>query len=443
MFYNMNSIVPRGKYNSKILKAEPMISWMTTTEIGILIWTYNKIDVIPRYKSSDNKNCSIKEEILPKITVLANSPTVIKFGSLVSNFKDFLKGPPQTKTKLYLKTSSTNIFELNYDIPKYWSGPIDVNVPNFTFNFGSCAKLLGDYETFENLFPFDLFKLLKVSSEKSDLNLMLGDNIYLSSYQFDNNSGLIQRYEKLRKMNELKGAWSSVAWSAIPDDHDLGVNDVSFGGPSLYLCRDVFTQMWPNNNENIISPLIWSMFKYDLAFIGLDCRSFSTNPNTTTSTLLGEQQLKWLRQTFYSIKKLYDNPFIFICTGVPFIRPRNTYFSTYPNDQNDIINMILEFNLKNVVFITGSPHFSEVNQRNIGNNITITEFINSPIGTIPRDSDKGFPPNPYTVPGTLLFSTNNFGRIFISGKYEERTLNYRIILPDGSLKQMFKLSQKI
>jgi hypothetical protein len=203
--------------------------------------------------------------------------------------------------------------------------------------------------------------------------------------------------------------------------------------------------MWPNNNQNIISPLIWSTFRYDVSFIGLDDRSFATEPGNPTSTILGEEQLKWLRQSFFSIKKLYSNSFIFICTGIPFIRPRSSYFSNYPNDQKAIIDMIKEFDLKNIIFLTGSAHFSDISQWDIGNNIVITEFMNSPMGTIPRNQeeyDKSFPPNPYLVPDTLVLDKNNFGNISIKGKYGERELNYKVILQDGTIATEFKMKQK-
>jgi hypothetical protein len=442
--------VPNGYYNQTFLQVEPMIAWFTNTELGIKIWTFKDIEVYPSFESYGPNYTNLRKLSLPSILIKANTPTVIKFGSLVDDFDDYLVGPPQTNVKVFLNAKHhckcDTIFQLNYNIPKYWAGPIDPNIPDFDFNINSCNKVLGDYETVKELYPYDLQKVWSQYSEKVNLNILLGDNIYLSEYQADTETGVVQRYKKLYNQPFLSGSWSSTAFNAINDDHDLGVNDVSYGGPGLYLNRKIFAEMWPNNNLNNISPLIWSFFKYDLSFVGLDCRSFCTEPVNPTSTILGETQLKWLRQTLYSIKELNPNSFVFICTGIPFIRPREPYYDFgYLNDQNAIIAMIEEFDLKNVIFLTGSAHFSDISQREIGKGITITEFINSPMGTIPRDEEgySKFPPNPYLVPGTLLLNENNFGNINVSGKDGERVLTYKVVKKDGSIAYEFVMNQKV
>ncbi len=42
--------------------------------------------------------------------------------SLVSNFDNFIEGPPETKTKIFLKTTNNQIIvAFDYEIPKYWA----------------------------------------------------------------------------------------------------------------------------------------------------------------------------------------------------------------------------------------------------------------------------------------------------------------------------------
>jgi len=441
-----------GYYKNSYLIVEPMLAWATTTEFGIRVWSHNSISVIPYFESRDDTLRNLYKAKLPQVSLSPDLPTVVSFGPIVSDFSDFLVGPPQTKTMLRLLTSTgcrhsqgDIVLELHFDIPKYWAGPIQPAVPDFQFNIFSCAKLLGDYETEKKVFPYALFRLWTKYSKTTDLNILLGDNIYLSEYQADSQTGVVQRYKKLYAFEDLIGAWSVSPYSAVVDDHDIGVNDVSLGGPSLNLLKRIFASMWPNNNENNISSLMWSFFRYDLSFIGLDCRSFSTEPGNPTSTILGKDQLQWLRQTLYTIKKLYNNSFIFINTGIPFIRPRSVYFSNYPNDQKAIIDMIIEFNLKNVIFLSGSAHFSDVSKWEIGHGIVITEFINSPMSTIARDAEdyKKFPPNPFLVPDTLLLGVNNFGTISIKGDYDRRNLEYKVVQPDGTIAYTYNIEQQI
>jgi hypothetical protein len=62
-------IVPKGKYNSSILFAEPMICWFTTTEIAFQIWTKKDIDIAPSFQSLNNKNQIIRNINLPIVNV--------------------------------------------------------------------------------------------------------------------------------------------------------------------------------------------------------------------------------------------------------------------------------------------------------------------------------------------------------------------------------------
>jgi hypothetical protein len=108
--------------------------------------------------------------------------------------------------------------------------------------------------------------------------------------------------------------------------------------------------------------------------------------------------------------------------------------------------MIKEFDLKNVIFLTGSAHYSEISQWPISEDITITEFMCSPMGTIPRNEIEyklSFPPNPYSVNGTVLLNENNFGQISVSGKYNQRKLVYNVYLGDGRVATSFEIEQKL
>lgn len=437
----MDVNVPRGKYNSKILQVEPTVFWATSTEIAISIWTYKNIKVLPSFKSFGTKNNSIKEQNLPEQNIEANSPTIIKFGCLIDLKDNYLKESLQTKTILKVKCIDKqipiDIFELHYNILSSWSGgSFNPNVPDLSILISSCWRLPGDINSVEN-FPYSLYKIFSKYTYDNDLNIVLGDNVYLSEYLYNSESGLIERYKKLHNFPELKGSWSNIPWSAIPDDHDLGINDETNGSSGFYLMRKIFGKMWPNNSFNPISPLIWSMTRHDICIIGLDDISFKTDLGSFNPSILGEKQINWLRQSLYSAKMKYENPFILICVGTPFISPNEGYFFYY--EQKRIENIIVELKLKNVFFLTGDSHLSDISVKNIGNNITIHEIRCSPMSSHPAISANL--PNPYRIPGSLI-DDFNFGRIFFSGKFGSRKLEYTNILQDGSIPFKFSYLQK-
>lgn len=433
-----------GFYNENFLQIEPYVILMTTASIEIVIQTYKNIEVYPMFISYDNNFQNIKEEKLPKQLIQGNTPEIIQYGSLVSLFNNYFEGPPQTKTKLILKTNYNGecktIFELKFDIPTYWAGKEVAEVPEFNFLINSCMRLPGDKQLTTEGFPYSIYSLFKEYCKNSNLNIGLGDNIYSSEFEYNSKLGLYNRYKKLHTFPELNGSWSIVPWSAITDDHDLGLNNETFGGPQLYLCRNVFSKYWPNNSMNPISPIIWSMFRYDLTFIGLDDQSYRTDKGEINSTVLGVDQIKWLTQSLYSAKKSFKHGFIFISVGLPFLPTGEDTFSDYPIEKQAIIDIINNLKIKNVVFLSGNSHYSDISQYTTVDGYIITEFRNSPMS-----SPVSFPdpdnPNIYQIPGSLI-TDYNFGKINVVGNYDQRVLTYQNILKDGSIGYTFTLNQK-
>jgi len=436
----MDINVPRGKFNSKILQAEPMVCWLTSTEIAICVWTHKRIAVFPSFKSVGENGTYPRKLILASQIIEGNTPTVIRFGCLTDPLIDSRKGPPQIETTLFLEAESGKtripVFELFYQIPKYWDGSSE-EVPDFSILMGSCFRLLGD--NYSKNIKYPLFEQYNKYSLKANLGLFLGDNIYLNNHYIQSESGLFQRYHKLRTMPLFNGIWTNLEWCAVADDHDLGIDNGTSGVPYFYLCSKVFQKMWQNNSYNPISPMIWSIIRYDIFILGLDGQSFRTPPGKKNCTILGKDQINWLRQSLYSIKKINTNPFILICVGQPFIAPGTTYFSSYPEDSKKITDMIIEFNLKNVIFLTGDSHFSDISEKTIANNIKIYEFRCSPFSSTPQDPSKK--PNPDRVPNSAI-EDNNFAQLFFSGKYGKRRLEYKNVLPDGSTPVLYSLEQQ-
>ena len=423
--------VPHGYYSKDVFLVEPLLAWFTSSELGLNVWTVNPsitYNFTIFYKIISG--CEIIESLHESYSIKENG--IIRFGPLTDVIN--IKNPPSKDryVKIYINCCNNIILKLKYKIPEFW--PLTIpkngdNIPSFNITIGSCMRLPGDTGS-QDIFPSELYTKFKnrIISNPKENNLVfsLGDSVYINNYNYDTKSGLLARYRQLQKLPELEGAWSSATWSAITDDHEMSINDGTLGAPSINLCRDIFSKIWPSMNPfTEISPILFSFTRYDISFIGLDNRSYRTNPGDDTSTILGEKQFIWLKQCLYTILELGGpKSIIFIAVGTPLIPPGSSSFLDYPIERERIINLIQnEFELKNVFILSGDVHFSDVSV--LGD---ITEIRNSALSSPPRDPDRY--PNPYRIPGSAV-GVNNFGTLDISGTFGNRTITYKTQTSSG------------
>lgn len=424
--------VPHGVYSEYFFAVEPQVAWLTASELGLNVWTSNPSIIykfIFCFEITSSDDCSYKS-IKQEIDIKEN--TVIRFGPL-TDVMNINKSPKENRNVIIKIFSNDEvILKLKYRIPEFW--PLTIpkkgdNIPTFRVTIGSCLRMSGDTGA-QPIFPSKLFEKFKYkiieNKKHNNLTFLLGDTVYLNNYNYDTKNGIIARYRQLQNLPELNGAWSSSSsWSAIIDDHDVSINDGTLGSPSLNLCKNIFSQIWPSMNPvNEISPLTFAFSRFDISFIGLDNRSYRTNPGDDSSTILGEKQFIWLKQCIYSILELGGpNTIIFISVGTPLIPPGPSSFLEYPNERQRILDMINGFGLKNVFILSGDSHFSDVSV--LGN---IIEIRNSALSSKPRNPEDY--PNPYRVPGSAV-GVNNFSTLDILGKFLEREIHYKTYDKNG------------
>jgi alkaline phosphatase D len=371
-----------------------------------------------------------------KIQYVKNGQGILTFGPLlvVNDIKKISKRQRWVTIKVY--SCDDKVLNLKYRIPEHWPSIIPkfgLEVPTFRLIIASCLRMPGDVDAPEK-FPSKLYKkfrdkILEKSHVQNDAVFILGDTVYLNEHNYNTKSGIISRYRQLQKRPELKGAWSSGAtWNAIVDDHDVSINDGTYGTPSIDLCKKIFSKMWPNNpfQYKEVSPLTFAFTRYDVGFIGLDDRTYRTNPGHSYSTILGNKQIDWLRQVLFSWKTLRGkNTLIFILVGTPFIPPSSSSFNHYPDERQKVLDIInVELELKNVFILSGDSHFSDISV--LGN---IIEIRSSALSSPPSNPEKLH--NPYRIPGSAVME-NNFGTIDISGQFLNRTITYQTFTSNKS-----------
>ncbi|XDD50172.1 alkaline phosphatase [Leptospira sp. WS92.C1] len=308
------------------------------------------------------------------------------------------------------------------------------NPPSFSFALGSCAYVNEtEFDVPGKPYGGEYFIYNSILSKKPDFMLWLGDNIYLRETDWDSRTGFFHRYKHQRGIPELGPLFASVHQYAIWDDHDFGPNDGDFSFWMKDTAEEMFKLHWGNSNyakEGIYGSFTWG----DAQFFLLDNRSFRTansNQSIGPRQILGEKQFQWFVNSLAFSKATFK----FVAIGGQFLNPNSVFenYATYPEEKNKILSAIRILKTKNVIFLTGDRHHTELNLLKEEGLEPIYDFTVSPLtsGYYSPVTEK----NSLRVEGTLV-DQRNFGLVTVSGKKGERKLLLQIF--DTSGKEIWK-----
>ncbi len=296
--------------------------------------------------------------------------------------------------------------------------------PEFSFATGSGAyfndslwdrpgKPYGkDYQIYE-----------KIYQKKPDFMLWLGDNVYLRQNEWNSWTGIVYRYTHDRKTPELQKLLANVYQYAILDDHDMGPNDCD----GSYAFKDIsikaFEDFWANPPQIPGLKSATCYFNWnDVDFFLLDNRYYRSPDHLlgNDKTELGKKQLQWLKKALVFSKA----DFKIVAMGGQFLTTAANY-ETYSNfgfnkEREDLINFILEQNIKNVVFLTGDRHFTELSIMKNHNrpsiyDLTVSAFTSGSNTHAFEESNK------YRLKNTVVMK-HNFAVIKFSGARNNRKM---------------------
>ncbi len=338
------------------------------------------------------------------------------------------------KTYEYAVVVDGNTLQLPYET-RFQTQPLwqwRTDPPTVRMALGSCSYVNepeydrpgkpygGDYQIFD-----------AISRQRPNLMLWLGDNVYLREPDWFTRTGFLHRYTHTRSLAELQPLLASTHHYAIWDDHDYGPNDSD--GTFIYkdLAREVFELFWANpiyglpGQRGITSYFQWA----DADFFLLDNRTFRT-PNgmrTSKCTILGEEQLDWLVKALASSNATFK----FVAIGgqvLTSFADFETYANLCPAERDYLLRRIELEGIRNVIFLTGDRHHSELSMLKTHGGPTIYDFTVSPLTSGAHLTDE---PNLYRVPGTMV-TQRNFGIIEITGPRRQRSLTFRIFDVNGT-----------
>lgn len=320
-------------------------------------------------------------------------------------------------------------YPLSFKTPPLWQWRTDP--PVMKIALGSCTFINdstydrpgnpygGQYEIFTSIYEKD-----------PDLMLWLGDNNYLRDGDFYTTTGIVHRYTHSRNVPEMQPLLASTSHYAIWDDHDYGPNNSDRSYRMKNTTLAAFQLFWGNPSYGLGNGGTTSMFEWgDADFFMLDNRYFRTpnNRNDGPRTLLGEKQLEWLLDALAFSRARFK----FIMIGNQVLNSAEAFenhANLAPEERRRIMQYIVDQRIKNVIFLTGDRHHSELSMVE-DEGIKIYDFTVSPLTSGAHDASDE--PNVNRVEGSHV-GIRNFGLMEITGPRLERKVRLSLYDTDGN-----------
>lgn len=305
--------------------------------------------------------------------------------------------------------------------------------PAFKVVAGSCAYINeeaydrpgkpygGDYQIFES-----------IAEKNPNMMLWLGDNIYLREADWGTRNGVIHRYTHTRSCPEMQNLLSTCHHYAILDDHDFGPNDASSAFIHKDYTQEAFEMFWANPSYGI--PGVGgttAQFQYmDVDFFLLDNRSFRTENGVKgmKETILGKEQKKWLIQALNASTSFYK----IVAIGGQFLNDVPVYenYSGYPDERDELLELIDENKIKGLIFLSGDRHHTELSAMTMKNGHTIYDLTSSPMTSTAYDHSKE--ENSLRVADTHV-GQRNFSTLSFTGPLDNREVLIEVFDANGKL----------
>ncbi|MFM8595958.1 MAG: alkaline phosphatase D family protein [Flavobacteriales bacterium] len=316
---------------------------------------------------------------------------------------------------------------------------------DFAFAVGSCAYINeegfdrpgkpygGDYQIFDAVYQ---------SSPK--FVMWLGDNIYFRNADLTTRSAMTHRYSYSRALPELQKLLANIPQYAIWDDHDFGPNDSDGNFEKKTTTKELFELFWANpaaNNSNlqgITTQFEWS----DCQFFLLDNRyeRSAISQDAGVKTILGPTQLDWLKSELLQSKATFK----FVAIGGQFLNTapvfENYAANGFDKERQEIIDFIYQYQIKNVVFLTGDRHHSELSVLNEMGKPIIYDLTVSPLTSGVHDALNEA--NALRVDGSHI-AQRNFGVLKVEGAFKARVLSIEIKDATGTTIWETKINQAL
>lgn len=286
--------------------------------------------------------------------------------------------------------------------------------------------------------------LERMTAEKADLAILMGDNVYGSATEDDPElSDLRASYWQQARRKEFAGLVSSTPTLAIWDDHDFGKND---GGGADYPGREVaqkmFDAFWrvapddPRAHPNGVYGA-WTIGPKGqrVQILLLDTRYWRSplkptdqrnakgkerylEDSTPGKTILGEGQWRWLEA---QLKQPAD--LRLVVSSIQLVALGHGYekWGNFPPERARFFDLVRTTGAKGVVVLSGDRHYSAINAEPAAAPYPIYDFTSSAIN-MPWGAGEGETLPTMVTPG---YTQENYGVVSIDWAGRTVTLEAR------------------
>jgi alkaline phosphatase D len=409
LFFAQNSTLQSGPMLGYIDMKEALL-WAQTTEAATVQFEYWPTDQPAEKHKTNTVNTEKKSGFTAKCIADEVEPGIAYTYQLYINRQKVTLPYPTT-----FKTQSL------------WQWRTDP--PAFAVAVGSCNYINEQqYDRPGQPYGSEHQIYATIYNQHPDLMLWLGDNTYLREADWGTRTGIYHRYTHDRSLPELQPLLASTSHYATWDDHDYGPNDSDLTFINKEITLEAFTNFWGNPNFGLGGePGCGTAFQYnDIDFILLDNRYHRTPnmcKNCDNPTILGAAQLNWLKNALAASRA----PFKMVGMGGQFLSDNiahETYINLCPAERDSILSFIERENIKNVVFLSGDRHFTELSQLTNAKGNVIYELTAS---SLTAGSYKGAAKekNTHRVEGTVV-DMHNYAMMRFSGPRKDRVLDIAV-----------------
>lgn len=282
-----------------------------------------------------------------------------------------------------------------------------------------------------------------ILSKNPNVFIYLGDNIYGDTKYMPT---LEHEYYKLCSKSEFQNLIKSTRVIATWDDHDYGENDSGKNYPKKDESKKIFLKFWgePFGSQRWSRPGIYTSYYFGdtahlVQIILLDCRTFRDDllidnngnylqNNDSTATMLGTYQWNWLKSELQKPAKIR-----IIGSSTQVLRSYNAMeaWANYPHEQQKMLQLVQQLQIKNLFFISGDVHLAELSKIAMNNNQDVYDFTASGL-TNSKVQDVDIP-NSNRV-GNSVYNTTNFGFIQIDWNQQPVKVSFKIFNEAGAEK---------
>jgi alkaline phosphatase D len=324
-------------------------------------------------------------------------------------------------------------YKLEFKTPPLWRYRSEPEkVPQFKIALGSCAFINEEkYDRIGKGYGGDYGIFQSIAKQNPEIMLWLGDNMYLREADSYSKTRIYYRYTHSRSLPEMRELLASSINLAIWDDHDYGPNDSDKTFTKKDISLQAFKDFWANPSYGIDNQGgITSFYEYgDCQFFLIDDRYFRSADNLKTAPreMLGQKQMDWLIESLAGSQATFK----FVCIGGQVLNSvpiYETLSNVSPNEYTQLWARLDSEKIKNVIFLTGDRHHTELTARESKSGIKVYDWTVSPftsgVAKAPNEN------NIYRVPNSYI-EARNFGLIEVSGEKNQRVLNLKCLGVNG------------